>query len=74
MTERLRSKRPLLQSSRQMIPRKLRRFLLSPLAQGSSAIVASKTVGPDLVGQKSQPLTSFGYETLPLAWVRGFLS
>jgi hypothetical protein len=73
MTERLRSKRPLLQSSRQMILRKPRRFLLSPLDQGSSAIVASKTVGPDLVGQL-QPLMSFGYETLLLAWVRGFLS
>ena len=44
MTERLRSKRPLLQSSRQMILRKPRPFLLSPLDQGSSAIVGSKTL------------------------------
>jgi hypothetical protein len=46
------AKRPFLQSSRQMILRKPKRFLLSPLDQGSIAIVVSKTVGPDLVGQK----------------------
>jgi hypothetical protein len=56
-----------------MILRKPKRFLLSPLDQGSIAIVVSKTVGPDLVGQKIAATESLGYETLLLARVRGFL-